>query len=105
MTDYKISQDGKTRIETMVRTHNGSEIADVDLKLRGPGDLMGTQQSGVLDLSIADLGTDGKILQAAREAAKRVLENDPELIKAENFNIRRQVDAQGKNMMNWSRVS
>lgn len=105
MTNFKISTDGKTRIETMVRTTNGFEIADVDLKLRGPGDLMGTQQSGVLDLSIADLGTDGKILQVARDAAKTLLNQDPEMARPENINIRRQVEAQSRSMVNWSRVS
>ena len=105
MTDYKISEEGKTRISTMVRTNNGFEIADVDLQLRGPGDLMGTQQSGVLDLSIADLGKDGKILQIARDAAKNILKNDPRFENPENINILRQVKAQKKNMINWSRVS
>ena len=66
MSDYKLSKEAKLRIETMVRTNNGFEIADVDLKIRGPGDLTGTQQSGVLDLLIADLATDGKILNEAR---------------------------------------
>ena len=61
MTGYKLSKDSKTRLETMVRTNNGFEIADIDLKLRGPGDLMGTQQSGVLDLLISELAKDAPI--------------------------------------------
>ena len=63
MTGYKLSSDTRTRLETMVRTNNGFEIADVDFQLRGPGDLAGTQQSGALDLMIADLAKDGAILQ------------------------------------------
>ena len=84
MTGYKLSEDSKIRIETMVRTNNGFEIADVDLQLRGPGDLMGTQQSGLLELTIADLRKDGKILQVAREQAICVLQEDPLLAKSEN---------------------
>jgi ATP-dependent DNA helicase RecG len=105
MTDVKISKEGRTRIQTMVRTNNGFEIADVDLKLRGPGDLMGTQQSGVLDLLIADLGQDGKILQLAREKAVKILDSDPDLNLSENINIRRQIAQQPKSSLNWSRIS
>jgi len=75
------------------------------LKLRGPGDLMGTQQSGVLDLLIADLGRDGKLLQLAREKAIKVLESDPDLNHPENMNIRRQIAQQSKSSLNWSRIS
>ncbi|MEO1052025.1 MAG: ATP-dependent DNA helicase RecG [Bacteroidota bacterium] len=105
MTDYKLSKEGKVRIDTMVRTNNGFEIADTDLKLRGPGDLMGTQQSGALDLLIADLGKDTKILQMARNAAQDVLNEDPALEKPENRNISRQVQAMRKTAVNWSRIS
>ncbi len=105
MTNYKLSADSKVRIETMVRTNNGFEIAETDLKLRGPGDLMGTQQSGVLDLLIADLGKDNEILQRAREAAVEILEQDPELKNPENQVIRIQIDSSRKSTMNWSRIS
>jgi ATP-dependent DNA helicase RecG len=105
ISTYKLSQDGRVRLETMVRTNNGFEIADTDLQLRGPGDLMGTQQSGVLDLLIADLGKDGKILQAAREAALTILDDDPTLAKAENENIRFQIASMKKSAINWSRIS
>ena len=104
MTSYKITKEARTRIDTMVRTNNGFEIADVDLKLRGPGDLMGTQQSGV-DLIIADLSQDVKILQAARQAAQEILEKDPQLELPENQNIKRQVNSQKRSTVNWSRVS
>lgn len=105
MTDVKISKEGRTRLQTMVRTNNGFEIADVDLKLRGPGDLMGTQQSGVLDLMIADLAQDGRLLRVAREKASSILEADPGLDKPENENIRKQIAQQKKSSLNWSRIS
>jgi ATP-dependent DNA helicase RecG len=105
MTSFKLSADSKIRIDTMVRTNNGFEISETDLQLRGPGDLLGTQQSGALDLLIADLGKDGKILQAARETATRVLEADPELLKAENKVIRIQVENTKKAAVNWSKIS
>jgi ATP-dependent DNA helicase RecG len=105
MTDYKLGPDSRQRIETMVKTNNGFEIAETDLKLRGPGDILGTQQSGVLDLLIADLGKDGKLLQRAREIALEVLERDPELMSAENQVIRVQVESMRKTTVNWSRIS
>ena len=105
MTSYKLGADSKIRIETMVKTNNGFDIAETDLKLRGPGDLLGTQQSGVLDLLIADLGKDGKLLQRAREKAIELLEEDPELVKPENDMIRVQVESMRKTAVNWSRIS
>ncbi len=79
MTSHKLSSDSKTRLETMVSTGDGFEIAEVDLKLRGPGDLMGTQQSGVLNLKIADIVKDKDILKLARHHAQRLLKEDPNL--------------------------
>ena len=105
MTDYRLGKESKARIETMVRTNNGFEIAETDLKLRGPGDLMGTQQSGVLDLLIADLGRDGQILQRAREVAVDILEKDPDLQHVENSVIKAQIASMRKTTMNWSRIS
>jgi ATP-dependent DNA helicase RecG len=105
MTDYKLSADSKTRLETMVKTNNGFEIAETDLKLRGPGDLMGTQQSGVLDLLIADLGKDGQLLQQARENAIKILQDDPDLEKFENKVIRTQIESMRTSAVNWSRIS
>ncbi len=104
-TGYKLSKEGRLRINTLVQTNNGFEIADIDLKLRGPGEITGTQQSGVLDLLIADLGKDGDILQQARQAAQALLAVDPELNNAENAPVRRQIDAQKKTAINWSRIS
>lgn len=87
MTGHKLSNDSKTRLETMVKTNDGFEIAEVDLRLRGPGDIMGTQQSGVLNLKIADIVRDSDILQHARYHAKDILNNDPALSKPENVAI------------------
>jgi ATP-dependent DNA helicase RecG len=105
MTGYKLSKDSRTRLETMVRTNNGFEIADIDLKLRGPGDLMGTQQSGVLDLLIADLAKDGRILSESRAAAQTILSDDPELARPEHGNIRRHIESLPPTAVNWSRIS
>jgi ATP-dependent DNA helicase RecG len=105
MTDYKISADSKVRIDTMVKTNNGFEISEADLKLRGPGDLMGTQQSGVLDLLIGDIAKDGAILQEARDEAIRILKDDPQLQKPEHRSIYNQVSSMKKTMINWSRIS
>jgi ATP-dependent DNA helicase RecG len=87
MTSHKLSAEAKTRLETMVRTNDGFEIAEVDLKLRGPGDLMGTQQSGMLNLKIADIVKDNDILKTARYYAIQTLKEDPKLEKEENFVI------------------
>ena len=105
MTGNKLGADSKTRIETMVQTNNGFEISETDLKLRGPGDLMGTQQSGALDLLIADLGKDGDLLKIAREEAQAILEQDPALEKSDNRTIRQQVESMKKSAVNWSRIS
>tara|TARA_R100000306_G_scaffold1680_2_gene4654 strand:- start:3245 stop:5374 length:2130 start_codon:yes stop_codon:yes gene_type:complete len=88
MTGHKLSADAKTRLETMVRTSDGFEIAEVDLKLRGPGDLMGTQQSGVLNLRIADIVKDSEILKIARSYAAQTLKADPNLTSKENIPIK-----------------
>lgn len=105
MTGNKLGADSKTRIETMVQTNDGFEISETDLKLRGPGDLMGTQQSGALDLLIADLGKDGEILKTAREEAKEILEADPQLEKPEHKVILVQIESMKKTAINWSRIS
>lgn len=88
MTSHKLSSDSKTRMETMVSTNDGFEIAEVDLKLRGPGNLMGTQQSGVLNLQIADIVRDREILALARNHASKILKEDGPLLKPEHANLR-----------------
>jgi ATP-dependent DNA helicase RecG len=105
MTGYKMTKESRQRINTMVATNNGFDIAEADLKLRGPGDLMGTQQSGLLDLLIADLGKDSKILELARNAALDLLKDDQNLVNPENEMIRNQVAKSKKTSLNWSRIS
>lgn len=105
MTGNKLTSEAKIRVQTMVDTTDGFKIAEVDLNLRGPGDLMGTQQSGLMDLMIADLGKDTEILKIARSVASEVLNQDPDLRLPENALVRRQIDAQRKSTVNWSRIS
>jgi ATP-dependent DNA helicase RecG len=104
MTSYKLGADSKLRMETMVRTNDGFEISEVDLKLRGPGDLDGTQQSGVMDLKIADLARDGQILQLARSSAQVILNEDPNLATQENQLLLNQLQFQGKTRSSWSKI-
>ena len=105
MTGFKLSSDAKTRLQTMVETNDGFKIAEVDLKLRGPGDLMGTQQSGVLNLRIADIIKDSMLLQKARSVAIEVLKNDPNLSKTENRNIYNTYIQITKNKNIWANIS
>jgi len=101
----KVSVEGKTRLQTMVDTNDGFEISEVDLKLRGPGDMMGTKQSGVLDFKIADIIVDNKILHFARNEADLLLKDDEDLEKAENINIARAYRPYARERMGWSRIS
>jgi ATP-dependent DNA helicase RecG len=105
MTSHKLSNDSKIRLETMVKTNDGFDIAEVDLRLRGPGDIMGTQQSGVLNLKIADIIKDKDILQQARYYAKRVLNNDPSLSLAENKTILNTYKELSKYKNMWNYIS
>jgi ATP-dependent DNA helicase RecG len=105
VSSYKLSKEARTRVETMVRTTDGFEIAQVDMELRGPGDMMGTQQSGQLDLMIGDLREDEPILSIARQSAQAVISKDPELNLEENKLIKTQVEQQKKKNVNWSRIS
>ena len=105
MTSYKLSNEGKTRIQTMVQTNDGFEIAEADLRLRGPGDLQGTQQSGILALKIADLIKDEKILKAARTDAIHLLNDDSKLSKDENIFIRKYLTKLQRTKVNWGIIS
>lgn len=105
MTDYKLSKDTKLRIETMCRTNDGFEIAEVDLQLRGPGDISGTQQSGLVDLLVANLAQDGEILKAARASAEEILTADPDLLQPVHHPIRNHLENLRKEETNWSRIS
>ena len=106
VTGYKLAEDTRKRLEIMVRTNDGFEIAEADLKLRGPGDLEGTQQSGVaFDLKIADIARDGQLLQYVREVAQRVVDADPEGILPENELLWRELKALRKTNVNWAAIS
>jgi ATP-dependent DNA helicase RecG len=105
MTDYKLSREARERIKVMVETNDGFEIANTDLKLRGPGDLTGTQQSGILDLLIADLAKDGDILESARESAQKILAEDPSLALYKNIFIKKHLEEIEKTVGRWARIS
>ena len=105
MSSFKLSKEAKKRINTMVETNDGFKIAEVDLKLRGPGDLMGTQQSGVLTLRIADIVKDGPILKQARGTAIEVLNSDPNLSKPTNRFMAKAYNEITKNRAIWSNIS
>ena len=105
MSSFKLSKEAKERIQTMVRTNNGFEIAEADLKLRGPGSIEGTQQSGILNFRIADLARDGRVLQAAREIAARILDSDPKLEKPEHQALKHYLEAHVKPVKGWSLIS
>jgi len=105
MTGPKLGNDARLRIKTMVETNDGFRIAETDLQLRGPGDAEGTRQSGIVDLKLADLAKDQQILQTAREAAVKLLEQDPHLEKPEHAVVHRQLDAIRKRSGNWGRIS
>lgn len=106
MSSYKLNKEARKRLEIMVSTNDGFEIAEADLKLRGPGDIEGTQQSGIpFDLKIANLGQDGQILQYARDIAGSVLEDDPVLEKKEHSILRKQLSAMSRSSVDWSTIS
>ncbi|MEM9416899.1 MAG: ATP-dependent DNA helicase RecG [Bacteroidota bacterium] len=105
MTSTKLNSKSRERIQTMVRTNDGFEIADVDLQLRGPGDLLGIQQSGILELKIADLSQDSKILQAARTAAQDILQEDPTLALPQHEPVKTQLAYLRSHTVNWSNIS
>ena len=105
MTSHKLSNDSKIRMETMVRTNDGFEISEVDLKLRGPGDIMGKQQSGVLNLQIADLVRDKEILQLARHHAIKLLKDDAPMEKPEHTKLREAFIELSKKKTIWNYIS
>lgn len=105
MTGHKLSNDSKIRMETMVRTNDGFEISEVDLKLRGPGDIMGKQQSGVLNLQIADLVRDKEILQLARHHAIKLLKDDAPMEKPEHAKLREAFIELSKKKTIWNYIS
>lgn len=106
VTTYKLTEETRKRLEIMVRTNDGFEIAEADLKLRGPGDLEGTQQSGIaLDLKIADIARDGQLLQYVREVAQKIVDEDVAGVKPENEILWKQLKALRKTNVNWAAIS
>lgn len=104
MSSNKLSKEAKARLGTMVRTNDGFEIAETDLQLRGPGDISGTQQSGILDLKLANLATDQELLYKARNAVIGLFEQDPNLEQPENQSLRHYFMAQGE-VIEWDKIS
>lgn len=106
LSGFKLGADSRKRIETMVATNDGFEIAEADMRLRGPGDIEGTQQSGIaFDLKISNLAKDGQILQYARDIAETIIEEDPMLEQPQNDILKRQLIALKKNHLNWGSIS
>lgn len=105
MSSHKLSNDAKTRLKTMVRTQDGFEIAEVDMKLRGPGDMMGTRQSGVLNLQLADLTKDEAILKQSRQAVEQILQEDPTLQQSKHQALLGQFNQRKAGKIDWGRVS
>ena len=105
MTKEKISNDARTRIKTMCSTNDGFKIAEVDMNLRGPGNILGTQQSGLLNFKIADIIKDKDILDLARNDAKSLLINDPQLRHIENKEIKEEYGKLNKNSILWKHIS
>lgn len=106
VTGFKLSKDTRQRIDIMTRTNDGFEIAEADLKLRGPGDLEGTQQSGIaFDLKIANVVKDSQLLAYAREVAKKILAADPDASNPVNEILWNQLDMLKKNNINWAAIS
>lgn len=106
LTSQKLSAEGRQRMDIMTRTNDGFEISEADLKMRGPGDLEGTQQSGVaLNMKIANLSTDGQILQIARDIAQKVLEEDPNLEMEKNYVLSKHLASQNRGVVGWGVIS
>ena len=106
VTGYKLSQTTRKRIDIMVETNDGFEIAEADLKLRGPGDLEGTQQSGIaFDLKIANIAKDGQLLEFVRDIAQGIIAADPDESRSENEILWNQLRLLNKNNINWSGIS
>jgi ATP-dependent DNA helicase RecG len=104
-TGFKLSDDARKRISAMTETNDGFELSEVDLKLRGPGDLMGTQQSGILEFKIADLVRDQQLLSEARRLAIRIIEADPELENINNKRLKYSAEKLEESKSDWSRIA
>jgi ATP-dependent DNA helicase RecG len=105
MTSNKLSSDARKRIKTMTSTNDGFKVAEVDMEIRGPGNLLGTQQSGLLNLKIANIITDKEILESARHDAEKIISSDQKLIKIENKLIKEEYNKKTKNTLLWKHIS
>jgi len=105
MSGNKLSHEGRKRLEIMVKTNDGFEIAEADLKLRGPGDIEGTRQSGVLDLKLANLAKDGELIAKVRKISEAILEKDPKLENPINTLLKKEVTKLRKEKKDWARIS
>jgi ATP-dependent DNA helicase RecG len=105
ITGEKLSEEGRVRMRTMCETNDGFKIAEVDLQLRGPGEIEGTRQSGDLQFKIADLSTDQALLYQARQSAIDILQKDPNLHMPEHFTLNRYLQVRAKSFSNWSQIS
>lgn len=105
MSGYKLGENAKKRLETMCETNDGFKISEVDLRLRGPGDIMGTQQSGILNLKIADLAQDGQLVQLARQKALTLLDRDPKFEEKDHLYLAKKLRMLLQSKPNWSRIS
>jgi ATP-dependent DNA helicase RecG len=105
MTGPKLSREGKIRIETLCRTSNGFEIAETDLKLRGPGDIMGTKQSGIADLKLTNLAEDGDLLEFIKQITQRIIEEDPNLESPQFQLLKSHLADNSKQKIYWNNIS
>lgn len=106
MTSYKITQDTRKRLEIMAETNDGFRISEADLQMRGPGDMEGTQQSGIaFNLKIANIAKDGQILQLARDMAREIIENDPYLEQPQHYILKKELNRLFAKQVNWSQIS
>lgn len=104
MSSQKLSHDGRIRLDTMVKTNNGFEIAEIDLQLRGPGSIDGTAQSGVPDLKVANLVTDQELLATVRKCVEEIFEKDPQLVAPENQILHHSLHTKTPGL-SWDKIS
>jgi len=105
MSSNKLSKDARERISTMVRTTNGFEIAEADMQIRGPGNLAGTQQSGVLNFKLLNLSQDGEIITSARNLAQKIIDADPNLENPNNIRLKNYLSKNRSFIKDWGRIS
>ena len=106
VTNHKLTEETRKRIDIMCDTNDGFRIAEADLKLRGPGDLEGTQQSGIaFDLKIADIARDGQLVQMAHDEARKIIDDDPTCEKSQNSMLWNRLKELRKTNINWAAIS